>query len=106
MIGDQLAPILSVGSRSNVDVEGPHRAHAASQHAASEPRRSVVGVRVPTDTYYCFQYGWEEALDWADPENQDPALDVENEQVTLCVDVLQLDHHQDVSPEAGLCVAL
>lgn len=107
MIADQYAPILSVGSRSNVMWKG--RTEHMQRHNTLRQNRSAFGrggFEVTTDTYYCFQYGWEEALDWADPENQDPALDVENEQVTLCVDILQLDHHQDVSPEAGLCVAL
>ena len=100
-IGDQVAPILSVGSRSNVMWKG--RTEHMQRHNTLRQNRSAFGrggFEVNADTYYCMQYGWEEALDWADPENQDPALDVENEQVTLCVDILQLDYECRVAAKA------
>jgi hypothetical protein len=116
MIADQVAPVVSVAKRSDAYWKG--RTEHMQRHNTLRQNRSQFGrggFENAVDTYYCKQYGWEEPLDWADPANEDEALDVENEQVTLCVDILQLDYEgrtadtaQDTSkfPHTGVTATL
>jgi hypothetical protein len=100
-IGDQVAPVVSVGKRSDAYWKG--RTEHMQRHNTLRQNRSQFGrgsQEFQTDTYYCKQFGWEQALDWADPQNEDEALDLENEQVTLCVDILQLDYECRVAAVA------